>query len=328
MFYQSIINGSIYMKYSILGFDQREVLNLTRIEMVNNKPTEVSIDIIDLLILSDVAELSNRNSIRKVILDNGQFSWISYNAILEDLPILKIEKKQLSRRLDKLESFGLIEMKVERVKGMGTFTYIRVGSTYESVKYSNDGQKSREGVVNNVYGGSQECPPKYTYTIQDNNKHKEEIDKSISQKKQRKKSFDVRADLSYVESAYADVWSTWLDYKDELKKQYKTQRGAMSAYSKFVSMCNGDIRIAKAIVSKSIENSWQGLFDLDERRKKEILEGDSGDAFLPVCSPDNGEYDAYGNRRVDGVEYDDKGRIIIDGKVVKSIENGKLIFEI
>lgn len=170
------------MKYSILGFDQREVLNLTRIEMVNNKPTEVSIDIIDLLILSDVAELSNRNSIRKVILDNGQFSWISYNAILEDLPILKIEKKQLSRRLDKLESFGLIEMKVERVKGMGTFTYIRVGSKYESVKYSNDGQKSREGVVNNVYGGSQECPPKYTYTIQDNNKHKEEIDKSISQK--------------------------------------------------------------------------------------------------------------------------------------------------
>lgn len=179
------------MKYSILDFDQLKAIGLTRIENEGGKEKQVSIDIVDLLILSDIAEMSNRKKIKKVILDDGQFSWISYNLILEDLPILRIDKKQLSRRLDKLESFGLIDMKVERTKGMGTFTYIRTGSKYEEIKYCRNrqeypeggGQKCPEGVDKNVQRDGQKCPPKDTYTIQDNNKHEEIArDKSLTKK--------------------------------------------------------------------------------------------------------------------------------------------------
>ena len=35
------------------------------------------------------------------------------------------------------------------------------------------------------------------------------------------KTFDVRADLSYVNEELKDSWNIWLDYKDEIKKQYK-----------------------------------------------------------------------------------------------------------
>ena len=181
------------MKYSILGFNQERVLSLTREvkDVKKDKTTTISIDVDDLLILSVIADISNRKSIRKIILEDGQYAWISYNVILEDLPILRIDKKQLRRRLDKLVEFELIDLKVERVNGSGTFVYIKIGKEYESLKYNIDeeskytsGQKSSEGVDKNVHGGGQKCLPKDSLTKQeDNNTYdKEERDKSLSKK--------------------------------------------------------------------------------------------------------------------------------------------------
>ena len=128
------------MKYSILGFNQERVLSLTREvkDVKKDKTTTISIDVDDLLILSVIADISNRKSIRKIIREDGQYAWISYNVILEDLPILRIDKKQLRRRLDKLVEFELIDLKVERVNGSGTFVYIKIGKEYESLKYNID----------------------------------------------------------------------------------------------------------------------------------------------------------------------------------------------
>ena len=139
------------MKYNIMGFDQREVIKLRRTETVNGKAQQVGIDLIDLGILSVIADMSNRVSIKKVLLEDGQYSWISYNSILEDLPIINIEKKQLSRRIAKLQSFDLVKCVVERQKGIGTFTYIRVGKMYETITYSQGRQE--------IDTGSQKCPP-------------------------------------------------------------------------------------------------------------------------------------------------------------------------
>ena len=56
------------MKDSILGFNQPKVLSLVK-EVKDEKTekiTTISIDVEDLLILSIIADLSNRKSIRKV----------------------------------------------------------------------------------------------------------------------------------------------------------------------------------------------------------------------------------------------------------------------
>ena len=55
------------MKYSILGFNQERVLSLTKEvkDVKKNKTTTISIDVDDLLILSVIADISNRKSIRK-----------------------------------------------------------------------------------------------------------------------------------------------------------------------------------------------------------------------------------------------------------------------
>lgn len=262
------------MKYSILGFNQERVLSLTKEvkDVKKDKTTTISIDVDDLLILSVIADISSRKSIRKVILEDGQYAWISYNVILEDLPILRIDKKQLRRRLDKLVEFELIDLKVERVNGSGTFVYIKIGKEYEALKYNIDeeskytsGQKSTEGVDKNVYGGGQKCLPKDSLTKQEENntEDKEERDKSLSKKDNR---YDAYADLSYVDAPYAAIWQEWLDYKKEIKKQYKTQRGAKSQYNTLIKYANNNPILANAIVKISIEHSWDGLFALTDKQ--------------------------------------------------------------
>lgn len=288
------------MKFSILGFDQKKVLDLTEKVNCNKKEDDKSfLDIDDLLILSVISDLSNRISIRKVILEDGQYSWISYNTILEDLPILRISKKQLRRKLDKLVEFNLIELRVERVKDSGTFVYIKLGKEYERLLYDNTyGQKCPEGEGENVYGDRQKCPPKDNIIIQDNNNNnKENKDNKLSLSKKKQK-FDVRADLSYIDSKYANLWNEWLDYKDAINKQYKTQKGAISQYKSWIKFANNNIILAEAIVRRSIEYSWQGLFELKDNEIKLYLSNRN-----PYNSNNQQPYNG-SNRLIDGENED------------------------
>lgn len=102
----------------------------------------------------------------------------------------------------------------------------------------------------------------------DNNINKEinnnkEKDTKVSTKKSKDKSFDVREDLSYVD-CFEDLWKEWLDYKDEIKKQYKTQRGAKSSFTQLKNLSNGDYYKAKAILEQSYRKSWDGFYDIKD----------------------------------------------------------------
>ena len=91
----------------------------------------------------------------------------------------------------------------------------------------------------------------------------EERDKSLSKKDKR---YDANADLSYVDAQYAAIWQEWLDYKKDIKKQYKTQRGAKSQYNTLIKYANNNPILANAIVKISIEHSWDGLFALTDKQ--------------------------------------------------------------
>ena len=93
---------------------------------------------------------------------------------------------------------------------------------------------------------------------------KERVDKSIPKKKTK---FDAYADLSYVDAAYADIWKEWLEYKDAINKQYKAQQGAESQYKSLLKYADNNPILVNAIVKRSIENSWQGLFELSDKEK-------------------------------------------------------------
>ena len=54
----------------------------------------------------------------------------------------------------------------------------------------------------------------------------------------------------------------WIEYKIEIKKPYKTQKGIQGAYNELLKLSKSDPTLAKLIVEQSISKEWKGLFKL------------------------------------------------------------------
>lgn len=276
-----------------MGFDQREVIKLRRTETVNGKAQQVGIDLIDLGILSVIADMSNRVSIKKVLLEDGQYSWISYNSILEDLPIINIEKKQLSRRIAKLQSFDLVKCVVERQKGIGTFTYIRVGKMYETITYSQGRQE--------IDTGSQKCPPsshectaKDYNTIQDYHTREEEKEKNACAREISVAAEDgtipytrKRANANYsknnntppaqkeprVPDYLREQWQRWYDHVQTTKRPFTSIESIQLCIDDIDNHCHGDASIAENVITNAIRHRYDYLvFDSKKDNSQEPFE--------------------------------------------------------
>lgn len=151
-------------------------------------------------------------------------------------------------------------------------------------------------------------------------RNKEERDKSLSKKKAK---FDVRADLSYVNAEFTEIWNEWLDYKDAINKQYKTQKGANMQYSSMIRMSDNNPVLANAIVKRSIEMSWDGMSSLTDKQKKFFLSdrspyysNDIGGETKPSL-PEGWTQERYDMFIRNGYTITPEGRVFLDGKEYK-----------
>ena len=140
-----------------------------------------------------------------------------------------------------------------------------------------------------------------------------------SKRKKHKAKFDVYADLSYVDEAYVDIWREWLEYKDAINKQYNVQKGAISQYKSLLKYADNNVILANAIVKKSIEHSWNGLFGLSDK-EKELYLSDRSPYYIKSIEPalPNGmSRETYEIYIRNGYEIDEYGRIYKDGIMLK-----------
>lgn len=144
--------------------------------------------------------------------------------------------------------------------------------------------------------------------------HKEEKDKSFPKKKAK---FDVYADLSYVDAEYADIWKEWLEYKDAIKSQYNAQKGAIIQYNSLLKYADNNVVLANAIVKRSIERSWQGLFELNDKEKALYLSERSPYYVKTKTLPKGWEQERYDMYIRNGYTITDDGRLFKDGKEIK-----------
>ena len=152
--------------------------------------------------------------------------------------------------------------------------------------------------------------------IGENKEHskKEGKDKSIPKKKAK---FDVYADLSYVDAEYADIWKEWLEYKDAIKSQYNAQKGAIIQYNSLLKYADNNVVLANAIVKRSIERSWQGLFELNDKEKALYLSERSPYYIKSNTLPKGWEQERYDMYIRNGYTITDDGRLYKDGKEIK-----------
>ena len=318
------------MKYSILGFYQPAVLAIAKDVIVEQKSGEypktktLKLDCIDLLILRDVADFMNRKKIIKYTVDDKIYFSIQYSAIIEDLPILGIKQQALSDRLSKLVELEMLE-KVVIKNQAGSFIAFRLGEKYESIKYtpteSEIGTSSKLHLqkYQTTFAEVADYEPKYSSTnnssTNNSSTNKEErIDKSIPKKKAK---FDVYADLSYVNAEYADIWKEWLEYKDAIKSQYNAQKGAIIQYNSLLKYADNNVVLANAIVKRSIERSWQGLFELNDKEKALYLSERSPYYVKANTLPKGWEQERYDMYIRNGYTITEDGRLFKDGKEIK-----------
>ena len=137
------------MKYSICDFSQYEVTKF------NDSHSEYALDPADLLIFQwfiDFAAVSNipRSSATKgkgmwkKIVDDTEYFYIRYDALIEEFPILGYQSiRQIQRRFDKYVASGLLCKKVFHEGRKGSFSYFGFTEKLFSLKYdeSNTSQK-------------------------------------------------------------------------------------------------------------------------------------------------------------------------------------------
>ena len=140
------------LRFSVFGFSQEKVVGMCAV----SGGKEIRLDVTDLLILTEVADFPNRNSVMKIIEDEKIFFWVAYSEILAELPILNLKRQALKDRFDKLVLLGLLEKHINKANSM---TFFRLTDKYEALRYDmpvrnkeNECVPSEGGVYLNTWG--------------------------------------------------------------------------------------------------------------------------------------------------------------------------------
>lgn len=99
------------MKYMIEGLQQTALIYF-------------KLDCVDAVILRFCIDFFHSKRIKKIEMNGTRFFWVQYKTVLENIPILKIEKKALAKRFSKYTSCGLMQFYLDKTS-QGTFTYYR-----------------------------------------------------------------------------------------------------------------------------------------------------------------------------------------------------------
>jgi hypothetical protein len=88
-------------------------------------------------------------------------------------------------------------------------------------------------------------------------------EKSKVKKNRVKEKEEVSIDMLIIPSSdFLPVWNKWIDFKNKIKKPYKTQEGMQEQFNHLLHLSNNTPEMAMAIVNQSIGREWEGLFPL------------------------------------------------------------------
>lgn len=109
------------MKYTIMGFNQQ-------------KAVEFNLDTDDLLILSYFSDFRDTELMVCEEFEGKKYYWVKYEALLSNLPILRISSKSsLRRRFKKLQDAKILNHYCKKTKE-GTFSFYGIGENYLTLK--------------------------------------------------------------------------------------------------------------------------------------------------------------------------------------------------
>lgn len=133
---------------------------------INQKAfSEISddLDLVDCAIVDLIKGMYFWNNAKRKRIKGKDYIWVSYQMVIDQMPLLKIKNKEtLARRFKKLEKAGAVEKKVVN-KNM---TFFRITDKVGSTIFEGGSTQKSKGLDSKVGGGSTQ---KSTYYNKENN---------------------------------------------------------------------------------------------------------------------------------------------------------------
>lgn len=141
------------MKYTIEGFSQEEALSLKKevIKKVDGKAQTkiLKLDVIDLMLLRWFVDFYP--NMKKKIIGETQYAWVNYQSIVNDLPLLDIEKRPVYNRFLKMCELGILIHHHDKVGG--SFSYYSFGENYSRLIKKTPMNQNSQGCESKFIGG-------------------------------------------------------------------------------------------------------------------------------------------------------------------------------
>jgi hypothetical protein len=275
------------MRYTIEGFSQTEAIKFRRTEIVNGKEKVVTLDCTDLVILRWFVDFWP--NMMKVEIGGRQYAWLSYKALIEDMPLIGIKKGMLALRLKKLVSFGILSH--QTVKSGGTFSYYGFGPEYARLvdtnhakDISDPAQPINEGVPKKL------DTPQQKISDQINPSTKDSSTKEPKERKKPAETYDSIIDGFTEDEPLRDALREFLRYKVATARRKKSEFTNYALKQNLGRLRNlaDNPRDMLAIVNQTLERGWSGFFPLKDDSTKSHT-----DRRSQYTEQQNAEFDEY-----------------------------------
>lgn len=266
------------MKYSILGFNQEEVVKLDEV------------DIVDLLLLDYIYNaIASPTMLHKMDENNQPYVWLYHEKILQDLPILNIGEEALKKHIAKLKRVGLVKSLQDFTSGRkGSRSFYTITEECEKLRYTGvkEYTSSCEQVYKNAPNEDETGVKKYTSykqvnsidsTLKNNTSSKEDIltenfDFGKKENKPRKTKNNLYTKCSAMIYNFTDIPAlqkllfTYLNMRLEIKdkplyaNQFKGMLNKLASYSDSATLlCE--------IVQQSVDRGYLSFFPVNNYKQ-------------------------------------------------------------
>lgn len=252
------------MKYTLEGFSQEAALAMRATITENGRTKTIKLDCTDLIILRWIVDFFP--CMKKTIINGAEYAWVSYDALLEDLPLLDLGKRALFDRLRKMETLGIL--KHETVRNKGTFSYYAFGENYDSLisKRTPSATSTPKG---NTPSNTQEQDPWANDTNANTTQFQQpatEPEPKPQLKKTRKAhSFDNIIDSYTNDPQTKELLGAWLQNR-KAKRAAMTDRAIQGCINK-LDRCAQESRMSvNDYLDEIVCRGWSAFFPIENYR--------------------------------------------------------------
>lgn len=276
------------MKYTIEGFSQSYALTLRKEVEVRGKIITRKIDCTDLVILRWFVDFYP--NMKKVEVDGVQYAWLTHKKLMDDLPLIDINKRSFMDRMQKLVDFEILTYRL--LQEGGTFSLYGFGKNYANlIRSNNEGYavqttqgepNEQQGVCSSNDIGSDAQPSYKDISII----NPSITDNSIKEeKKERKKgsmTYDEIIDDMVENEKVKNTLYEFIKMRKFIKKPLTDF--ALKKLIKKLYKLSADPAEQVSILETSILNNWQDVYEPKEKQEPEAAESkDAQGKYKNVC---------------------------------------------